>query len=136
MSVVGRGLPSLIVVVVALTGASARAQDLDHDKSGAKLFATTCADCHRSARGLAKGRFSWTLSYFLRQHYTSSAASAQSLADYLQSVDIPRAKPQVAARKSQPPQPPAKSASAPALFSPGLNASEPLIRPPASVPGR
>ena len=41
-----------------------------------KLFAASCVQCHKSARGLAKGRMSFTLSYYLRQHYTSSAASA------------------------------------------------------------
>jgi hypothetical protein len=64
----------------------------------AKLFATTCMDCHRSPRGLAKDRFSWTLSYFFQQHYTSSPTSAHALTAYLQSVDAPRAKPQPAAR--------------------------------------
>jgi hypothetical protein len=121
MSTVGRRLPSLIMIIGALTGGPARAQDLDQDKSGAKLFAATCADCHRSPRGLAKDRFSWTLSYFLRQHYTSSPASAQSLTAYLQSADAPRAKPQPAARKAQQPAP---------------SVSEPALRPPAAVPGR
>lgn len=114
-------LPSLIMIVViivaALISASAQTQDLDRGKSGAKLFAATCAQCHRSARGLAKGRFSFTLSYYLRQHYTSSPASAETLTAYLQSVDTPRTKSVI--RKSRPS---AKNASAP--------------RPPASVPGR
>ena len=89
MSAVGRRLlPSLIVIIGALTGGPARAQGiLDQDKSGAKLFAANCADCHRSPRGLyAQDRFSWTLSYFLREHYTSSPASAQALTAYLQSA--------------------------------------------------
>jgi hypothetical protein len=120
---VGRRLPSLITVIIiigTLMGGPARAQNLDQDKSGAKLFADTCAKCHRSPRGLAKDRFSWTLSYFLQQHYTSSTASARALTAYLQSVDAPRAKPQRAARKSQPMS---RGASAP-------------LRPPAPVPGR
>jgi mono/diheme cytochrome c family protein len=115
MSALDTGLASLIIVIVALTGGHARAQSLDEGKSGAKLFTAVCADCHRSPRGLAKGRFSWTLSYFLRQHYTSSAASAQALTAYLQSVDAPPAKPH--------PGRPATSASLPPL------------RPPAPVPG-
>jgi hypothetical protein len=53
--------------------------------------------------------------YFLRQHYTSSDASAQKLTTYLQSVDAPRSKPQPATRRwgysdtggSRPPRPPA-----------------------------
>jgi mono/diheme cytochrome c family protein len=102
MAAVGRKLAWLIIIV-ALTGSPVRAQDLDHDKSAPKLFADSCASCHRSARGLAKGRFSVTLWYFLKQHYTSNSASAQALTAYLQSVDAPRTKSQHAARKSRPP---------------------------------
>jgi hypothetical protein len=117
MSDVSRGLISLIIIGM-LPGGLARAQDLDQDKSGAQLFAATCVDCHRSPRGLAKDRFSWTLSYFLRQHYTSSAGSAQVLTAYLQSVDAPRAKPQPAGRKSSPTT---------------TSVSEPVLRPPMPV---
>ena len=117
MSAVGHTLPALLIIA-ALTGGTAQAQDLDRHKSGAKLFTATCANCHRSPRGLAKDRFSWTLSHFLQQHYTSSPDSARTLAAYLQSVDAPRAR---AGRKSRP-------------MSPG--ASAPSLRPPAPVPGR
>jgi mono/diheme cytochrome c family protein len=117
MSACGARLPSLIIViVVALTSGPARAQNIDAGKSGATLFTATCASCHRSARGLAKNRFSWTLSLFLRQHYTSSAASAQVLTAYLQSVDAPRGKPQSPL--------------------PATSASGPPLRPPAPVPTR
>ena len=120
----GGRLPSLIIIMIiigALTVRPARAQDLDQDKSGAKLFATTCTDCHRSPRGLAKDRFSWTLSSFLQQHYTASPASAHALTAYLQSVDAARAKSQPAARTPQPP---------------GTSGSVPPPRPPAPVPAR
>jgi mono/diheme cytochrome c family protein len=116
----GPRLPSL-VVIGALTVGSAGAQDLDQDKSGAKLFASNCTDCHRSPRGLAKDRFSWTLSHFLRQHYTASPASAHALTAYLQSVDASRAKSQPAARTSHPA---------------GTGGSGPPLRPPAPVPLR
>jgi mono/diheme cytochrome c family protein len=119
ISLVSWGFPSLIIILV-LTGGPVRAhaQGLDEGKSGAKLFTTICVDCHRSPRGLAKNRFSWTLSYFLRQHYTSSTASADALTAYLQAVDAPRAKP---ARKAQPTE---------------AGASEPPPRPQAPVPAR
>jgi hypothetical protein len=91
----------LSILVVLMGGTAWAQQDLDSNKSGAKLFATNCADCHHSPRGLAKDRFSWTLSNFLQQHYTSSAASAQTLTAYLQSVDVPRAKPRFVAHKSR-----------------------------------
>jgi hypothetical protein len=73
--------------IPALTGLSARGEDLDRGKSGAQLFAASCLDCHQSPRGLAKDRFNSTLSSFLQQHYTSSHESAQALTAYLQSVD-------------------------------------------------
>ena len=114
MSACGGRLPSLIIIVAALTSGPVRAEDLDAGKSGATLFTATCASCHRSARGLTKNRLSWTLSYFLQQHYTSSATSARVLTAYLQSVDAPRGKPQA--------RPPATSAPTPTL------------RPPAPVP--
>ena len=122
ISLVGWGFPSLIIILVSTGGpASAQAQGLDEGKSGAKLFTTICVDCHRSPRGLAKDKFSWTLSYFLRQHYTSSTASADALTAYLQSVDAPRVKATPGARKSQPP---------------GTSALEPPPRPQAPVPTR
>jgi hypothetical protein len=126
----------LVVCVGALSGASAQAQDLDHDKSGAKLFASTCADCHRSPRGLAKQRLGFLLTSYLRQHYTSSSASAQSLAAYLQEADAVRAKPaaksqtgkaQVTERRSQP--------TTTGTVSPQLP-GESALRPPALVPRR
>jgi mono/diheme cytochrome c family protein len=119
----GGRLPSLFIMIIigALTVGPAWAQDLDQDKSGAKLFATNCTDCHRSPRGLAKDRFSWTLSYFLQQHYTSGPASAHALTAYLQSVDAPRAKQQPASRTSLPP---------------ATSGSEAPLRPPAPVPVR
>jgi mono/diheme cytochrome c family protein len=108
---------ALLVAIMIWAQASAQAQNLDQDKSAAKLFATSCADCHRSARGLAKGRFSITLWYYLQQHYTSSSATARMLTAYLQSVDTPpRSKSQPRATKT------ATSTSA--------------MRPPAVVPGR
>ena len=57
----------IAVMSVAMTPMVARAENIDQDKdkSGPKLFAASCADCHRSARGLAKGRLSIMLSYYL-----------------------------------------------------------------------
>ncbi len=121
MPAAARALRSLIIVVVAVTAGTARAEDLDQGKSGAQLFAATCASCHRSPRGLVKDRMSWTVTYFLRRHYTSSSASAQALTAYLQSVEPARATAPGAGRKSLPP---------------ATAASEPTLRPPLPVPGR
>jgi mono/diheme cytochrome c family protein len=121
MSAIGYALALLVVLAAAQT--SAHAQNLDQNKSGAKLFAATCADCHRSPRGLAKGRMSLLLSLYLREHYTSSFGSAQVISAYLQSADAPRARSPSRARKSSP-----RTTSA--------AASPSALRPPARVPGR
>jgi len=118
-----RALALLIAMVIStiVISPQASAQNLDQDKTAAKLFATTCANCHRSARGLAKGRFSITLWYYLQQHYTSSSATARALTAYLQSVDTP---PRSKTGKS-PPRPTKSTAT-----------SASALRPPASIPDR
>jgi mono/diheme cytochrome c family protein len=119
MPAVGRVLLSLMMVT-ALMGGIAQPEDLDQGKSGAKLFAANCAHCHRSPRGLAKDRFSWTLSRFLQQHYTSGSASAEALTAFLQSVDTrPGSQPGV--RNTRPL---------------ATSKSQPAPRPPAPVPAR
>jgi len=51
-----------LAAAAVVTATVAAAQNLDAGKPPAKLFADGCATCHRSPRGLAKGRFSLTLS--------------------------------------------------------------------------
>jgi hypothetical protein len=65
----------------------ASAQNLDAGKSAPRLFADSCAECHRSAHGLAKGRISLTLYLFLKDHYSSGSGAAWALTSYLESVD-------------------------------------------------
>jgi mono/diheme cytochrome c family protein len=96
---VGLGAAAVLMATVAA------AQNLDAGKSPAKLFADGCATCHRSPRGLAKGRFSLTLSWFLKDHYATSSDSAKALAAYLQSVDEPP--PRAAANRAKKPARPA-----------------------------
>jgi len=120
------GILALTGIVPALIGVPALAQDLDKGKSGAQLFTATCAGCHHSPRGLAKDRYSWTLSSFLQQHYTSSSASAQMLTAYLQSADAARPNGSAAAAKSRAP------AANISTSSPSMSA--PLLRPPAEIP--
>jgi mono/diheme cytochrome c family protein len=150
---------ALALTVIVMTAAGARAQEnLDRDKSGPKLFAATCVQCHKSARGLAKGRLSFTLSYYLRQHYTSSAASAQTLTAYLQSVDTPPAKAKRTAAKSQTSkaqagksqvnnsqdstspvskaQPKNAAKNVQTRLPTGTISEDPRVKPPATIPGR
>ena len=116
----GRTLLALGVIAV-LTGTAANAQNIDQGKSAARLFADGCAACHRSPRGLAKGRFNLTLYLFLKDHYASSADSASALASYLESVDSnQRGQPRAAAKSSHP----------------ATGPSRPSLRPTVPVPGR
>ncbi len=118
-----RALAGLIAIgaAVVLTGTNVGAQNLDQGKAPAKLFADGCASCHRSPRGLAKGRFRLTLYLFLKEHYVSGSEQAWALASYLESVDAGAAgKPRTAAKPKHP-------AAGAARSSP---------RPPATVPER
>jgi mono/diheme cytochrome c family protein len=106
-------LPTMTLAAAAvLTATFAAAQNLDAGKSPQKLFADGCTTCHRSPRGLAKGRFNLTLSWFLKDHYATSSDTAKALAAYLESVDA--APPRVAAKpgaKRSRPHPPKPSQS-------------------------
>jgi mono/diheme cytochrome c family protein len=109
-------------IAVWLTLAPARAQNLDEGKSGARLFADTCATCHHRAKGLTKGRFRLSLYLFLQQHYASNSSAAWELASYLESVDeTPRGRPPRAAAKKP---------------SHGTELAGGSLRPPAPIPQR
>jgi hypothetical protein len=107
----------VLAVMTALGGSVAVAQNLDRGKPAPKLFAESCAACHKSPRGLAKGRFHLTLYLFLQKHYASGSSSAWALTSYLESVDSGKR----AAAKPQ-----AKTGAARSR----------LLRPPAPVPAR
>jgi mono/diheme cytochrome c family protein len=118
---IARGL--LVVAAIAALGGPAAAQNIDQGKPAPKLFAESCAACHRSARGLAKGRFRLTLYLFLQQHYASNSSAAWALTSYLESVDDAKSKrggPRVAAK------PPAAA----------TGTSRSSLRPPMPVPTR
>ena len=107
----------VVAVMAALGGSVAVAQNLDRGKPAPKLFAESCASCHRSPRGLAKGRFHLTLYLFLQKHYSSGSSSAWALTSYLESIDSGK---RVAAKSA------AKTGAARSR----------LLRPPAPVPAR
>ena len=108
--------------ITLLIGGAAHAQNLDQGKSPARLFADSCAACHHSARGLSKGRFSLSLFWLLRDHYTSNSDSAWALTSYLESVDAPRHSP--------------SRASGGKRSSPAARLLPSSMRPPMPVPGR
>jgi hypothetical protein len=77
-------LAPAIVLLSAVTPIAARAQvNIDQDKTPAHIFASDCAVCHKSTRGLANGRGSSELTGFLSEHYTSSKQEAAAVAAYV-----------------------------------------------------
>ena len=111
----------VFAVTAFLTGSAAEAQNLDQGKPAQKLFSESCVSCHRSPRGLAKGRFRLTLYLFLQKHYVSGSSSAWALASYLESVDSAKRDQSRAAAK----RPAATTGTA-----------RSSVRPPATVPAR
>lgn len=80
-------------------------ESLDQGKTPAQLFASDCAICHKSPRGLSQGGGLFGLQNFLRAHYTASIQSAAALAAYLQAVDR-QAPPRARTSHRPPRQPP------------------------------
>jgi mono/diheme cytochrome c family protein len=132
----GRLLALAAIAFLSCSAAGAQ-ENIDAGKSAQKLFAETCAACHRSPRGLSKGRFSFTLYLYLQKHYASNSSSAWALTSYLESVDAAKRAPTRAAAAS--PSPPSSTQSpraasagpAPSTWSPRS-----ALRPPASIPNR
>ena len=72
---------------LAAAGAASAQENLDAGKSGAQLYASNCAICHKSVQALNKsGGGLFGLDSFLREHYTSSRESAAAISAYLNSV--------------------------------------------------
>jgi mono/diheme cytochrome c family protein len=119
-------LPFCAAFVIGI--GSAQSQNLDAGKSGSQLFASDCSSCHRSPRGLAKDRFSWSLTSFLTEHYTANPASARELTSYLLSFGNNSQRANQSLREGK---------SALTITSKSITAQgEPLLRPPANVPNQ
>jgi len=76
---------AVAVLALALAAPVGAQENLDSGKSGAQLYASDCAICHKSPQGLAKAGGLFGLSGFLQQHYTASRESATVIAKYLES---------------------------------------------------
>jgi hypothetical protein len=106
-----------------LVGASADAQHLDAGKSPERIFSDTCNACHRSPRELKQ-----TTPGFMREHYTTSAREAATMATYLSSIGSDAQ----AVRQRRPP-----SLGAGQAATPGETPARPgetPVRPPQNVP--
>lgn len=98
-------LAGLAGLAVVMTAVPAPAQsNLDAGKTPAQIFANTCNACHRNPREIKK-----TTAGFMREHYTTSAQEAATMAAYLASVGTDpkavqqRRKPVLGAGKEAPP---------------------------------
>ena len=81
--VAGAGL----AVAMMVAGAASAQDNLDAGKSGAQLYQSNCAICHKSPQALNKsGGGLFGLDSFLREHYTSSRESAAAISAYLNTV--------------------------------------------------
>jgi hypothetical protein len=69
-----------------LADRAAAQENLDQGKSGAQLFASDCAICHKTSAGLSRGHV-LGLDNFLREHYSASRESAAAIAAYVQATD-------------------------------------------------
>ena len=70
----------MVLAASMLAGAASAQENLDAGKSGAQLYASNCAICHKSAQALNKsGGGLFGLDSFLREHYTSSRESAAAI---------------------------------------------------------
>ena len=77
----------MVLAASMLAGAASAQENLDAGKSGAQLYASNCAICHKSAQALNKsGGGLFGLDSFLREHYTSSRESAAAISAYLKTV--------------------------------------------------
>jgi hypothetical protein len=117
VSCLKRALPLVLAAVVLLTAIPGHAQsNLDAGKSAAQIFSDTCNACHRSPRELKQ-----TSAGFLREHYTTGAREAATMAAYLASIGSDPS----AVRQRKPP----------ALGAGQAPATETAAKPPQPVPG-
>src|SRR5476651_860992 len=87
MKFLNRGIWLAIGALAAgFTGGAAAQENLDQGKSGAQLFASDCAICHKTSAGLSRGHV-LGLDNFLREHYSASRESAAAIAAYVQATD-------------------------------------------------
>jgi hypothetical protein len=112
-------------LALALASSAGAQGSLDQGKTGAQLYASTCAACHKSAQSVSKTKWVFGLESFLRDHYTSNSESAGILAAYLKGQKKGSADSQHGTRHTSQVKP-----SVPTLS--GIK--EDIPRPPADIP--
>ena len=114
-------------LVLCAAGPAAAQADLDQGKTAAQLYASDCANCHKSPQSVTSTKWLFGLESFLTQHYTSNRQSAAILAAYLkeqdrQSGSAQRARTAGRVSQARPVEPPPS------------NSEEDIPRPPADIP--
>ena len=124
----GRGVRLAIVSLALCAASAAEAQgNLDQGKTAAQLYATDCANCHKSPQSVRSTKWFFGLESFLTEHYTSSRQSAAILAVYLKeqgrpSADSQRGRAAKHTSLAQPSEPTSRESE------------EDIPRPPADIP--
>jgi mono/diheme cytochrome c family protein len=114
-------------LVLCAAGPAAAQADLDQGKTAAQLYASDCANCHKSPQSVSSTKWLFGLESFLTQHYTSNRQSAAILAAYLKEQDrqlgsAQRARTAGRVSQARPVEPPPR------------NSEEDIPRPPADIP--
>ena len=78
---------AFVLFALSVAGSAAAQENLDKGKTPAQLYASDCAICHKSPRGLSKAGGLYGLENFLRTHYTASRESAAAIGAYLRGID-------------------------------------------------
>jgi hypothetical protein len=73
-----------VMVVLGFSAGAFGQENLEQGKSGAQLYASDCAICHKSPQALIKEGY--PTEGFLRVHYTSSREMAAALFTYLRGM--------------------------------------------------
>ncbi len=87
-----------------IAGSAAAQENLDSGKTPAQLYASDCAICHKTARGLSKAGGPFGLQGFLREHYTASREAAAAIAAYVTAMDQGAPAPERAAKRGGKPK--------------------------------
>jgi len=91
-------------ILALLMGPARTQENLDSGKTPAQLYASDCAICHKTARGLSKAGGPFGLQGFLREHYTASREAAAAIAAYVTAMDQGAPAPERAAKRGGKPK--------------------------------
>jgi mono/diheme cytochrome c family protein len=74
------------MALLALVATAAAQDNFEKGKTGAQLYASDCAMCHKSAQQLRDPGGLFGLRGFLSEHYTASREAAARIAAYVEGV--------------------------------------------------